>query len=286
MKKQPTTNWHISSAILTFSWLLRPPVSPAEITPLVFGVPLSQVISNDRALKQRHDPQWEGHSDPSELMLSFLHLTSSFRRANREFSSSNSSVSSGEAPNDAPLTSTADTAPRPRRRVGAPTPTPPTLNQSGSTHSFDFFGGQIVPGYHCLSFHRQGGVSVDCITDLDDNQSRLLEALHLSVPAETACSRKKRNDKKLSLNPIYRQVPRVVELCCQHLQQHGMLLLEKNACTFVLQEQNIRGSSWTIQRYWKHTSVEALRPNLHFDLGLQTVGIFRVGSSRKRVQQV
>ncbi|CAG05902.1 unnamed protein product, partial [Tetraodon nigroviridis] len=172
-----------------------------EIPPLVFGVPLSQVISNDRTLKQRHDPQWEGYSDPTELMLSYLHLTSSFKRANREFSSSNSSLSSSEAPNESPPISTADTAPRTCRR---------------------------------------GGVSVDCITDLDDNQSRLLEALHLSVPAETACSRKKRRDKRLSLNPIYRQVPRVVELCCQHLEQHG----------------------------------------------LQTVGIFRIGSSRKRVRQL
>lgn len=31
---------------------------------------------------------------------------------------------------------------------------------------------------------------------------------------------------------------------------------------------------------------EAQRLNPHFDLGLQTVGIFRVGSSRKRVRQV
>lgn len=62
---------------------------------------------------------------------------------------------------------------------------------------------------------------MDCITDLDDNQSRLLEALQLSLPVEAAGNRKKRHDKKLSLNPIYRQVPRVVDLCCQHLEKHG-----------------------------------------------------------------
>ncbi|XP_034027394.1 rho GTPase-activating protein 6-like [Thalassophryne amazonica] len=86
----------------------------------------------------------------------------------------------------------------------------------------------------------QGGVSVDCITDLDDNQSRLLEALQLSPPIDAAGKRKKRHDKKLSLNPIYRQVPRVVDICCQHLEKYG----------------------------------------------LQTVGIFRVGSSKKRVRQL
>lgn len=99
-------------------WTPCSPVSYAEVTPLVFGVPLYQVISNDRTLKQRHDPPWEGHSDPTELMLSFLHLTSSFKRTNREFSSSNSSLSSSEAPNESTVISTADAAPRTRRRVG------------------------------------------------------------------------------------------------------------------------------------------------------------------------
>ncbi|XP_034549819.1 rho GTPase-activating protein 6-like isoform X2 [Notolabrus celidotus] len=173
-----------------------------ETSPQAFGIPLSQVISNDRTHKQRHDPPREEHSDPTELMLSFLQLTSSLKRANKELSSSNSSLSStSETPNESPLPSTPDTAPRTRRR---------------------------------------GGVSVDCITDLDDNQSRLLEALQLSLPAEAAGTRKKRHDKKLSLNPIYRQVPRVLDLCCQYLEKYG----------------------------------------------LQTVGIFRIGSSRKRVRQL
>lgn len=68
---------------------------------------------------------------------------------------------------------------------------------------------------------RQGGVSVDCITDLDDDQSQLLEALQLSLPEEAFGNRKKSRDKKLSLNPIYRQVPRAVDLCCQHLEKYG-----------------------------------------------------------------
>ena len=89
-----------------------------ENSPQAFGIQLSQVISNDRTHKQRHDPLREGHSDPTELMLSFLHLTSSFKRANKELSSSNSSMSStSETPNDSPLPSTLDVAPRTRRRV-------------------------------------------------------------------------------------------------------------------------------------------------------------------------
>ncbi|XP_053184590.1 rho GTPase-activating protein 6-like [Scomber japonicus] len=174
-----------------------------ETTPQAFGIPLSQVISNDHTHKQRHDSPREEHSDPTELMLSFLHLTSNSKRANNEqLSSSNSSLSStSETPNETPLFTTPVTAPRTRRR---------------------------------------GGVSVDCITDLDENQSWLLEALQLSLPAEAAGNRKKHHDKKLSLNPIYRQVPRVVDLCCQYLEKYG----------------------------------------------LRTVGIFRVGSSKKRVRQL
>ncbi|XP_077393174.1 rho GTPase-activating protein 6 isoform X2 [Festucalex cinctus] len=174
-----------------------------EVTPQAFSIPLAQVIFNDRTHKRRHDAPQEQHCDPTELVLSFLHFTSTFKRANKELSSSNSSLSSNsESPNKSPFARAADAAPRTRRR---------------------------------------GGVSVDCITDLDDNQSQLLEALQLSLPVEAAGkNRKKRPDKKLSLNPMYPQVPKVVELCCQHLENHG----------------------------------------------LQTVGIFRVGSSKKRVRQM
>lgn len=189
---------HKKSLRQKFDSLSKEKNKDKESSPQAFGIALSQVIANDRVHKQRPDPSRAEHSDPSELMLSFLHLTSSFKRANKDLSSSNSSLSSTcETPIESPLRCTPDPAPRTCRR---------------------------------------GGVSVDCITDLDDNQSRLLEALQLSLPVE----RKKRRDKKLSLNPIYRQVPRVVDLCCQHLEKYG----------------------------------------------LQTVGIFRVGSSKKRVRQL
>ncbi|XP_006795786.1 rho GTPase-activating protein 6-like [Neolamprologus brichardi] len=65
-------------------------------------------------------------------------------------------------------------------------------------------------------------------------------ALQLSLPAETPSKKEKHRDKRLSLNPIYRQVPRVVDSCCQHIEKYG----------------------------------------------LHTVGIFRVGSSKKRVRQL
>ncbi|XP_077199362.1 rho GTPase-activating protein 6 isoform X2 [Paroedura picta] len=171
-----------------------------EFVPQAFGMPLSQVIANDRAYKLKQDTQKEEQREVSEFVASLLPFGS--KRQNKELSSSNSSLSStSETPNESTSPNTPEPAPRARRR---------------------------------------GAMSVDSITDLDDSQSRLLEALQLSLPAETQSKKKKARDKKLSLNPIYRQVPRLVDSCCQHLEKHG----------------------------------------------LQTVGIFRVGSSKKRVRQL
>ncbi|XP_032362213.1 rho GTPase-activating protein 6 isoform X2 [Etheostoma spectabile] len=178
-----------------------------ECIPQAFSIVLSQVIANDRTHRQRQDSyrqdpsQREEHKDSSDLVSSILQFATK-RPSTKELSSSNSSLSStSETANESTSPNTPEAAPRARRR---------------------------------------GGMSVDSITDLDDNQSRLLEALQLSLPAETPSKKEKHRDKRLSLNPIYRQVPRVVDSCCQHIEKYG----------------------------------------------LQTVGIFRVGSSKKRVRQL
>uniref|UniRef100_A0AAZ3QR41 Rho-GAP domain-containing protein n=1 Tax=Oncorhynchus tshawytscha TaxID=74940 RepID=A0AAZ3QR41_ONCTS len=183
-----------------------------ECIPQAFGMALSQVIANDRTQRQRQDslrqdpPHREEHKDPSDLVSSILQFATK-RSTNKELSSSNSSLSStSETANESTSPNTPEAAPRARRRCV------------------------------CVC----GGMSVDSITDLDDNQSRLLEALQLSLPAEAPSKKEKHRDKRLSLNPIYRQVPRLVDSCCQHLEKYG----------------------------------------------LQTVGIFRVGSSKKRVRQL
>ncbi|XP_030307598.1 rho GTPase-activating protein 6 isoform X3 [Calypte anna] len=177
-----------------------PSPAQAKFIPQAFGMPLSQVIANDRAYKLKQDSQREEQKDISDF-VAFL-LPFGTKRQNKELSSSNSSLSStSETPNESTSPNTPEPVPQARRR---------------------------------------GAMSVDSITDLDDNQSRLLEALQLSLPAEAQSKKEKARDKKLSLNPIYRQVPRLVDSCCQHLEKHG----------------------------------------------LQTVGIFRVGSSKKRVRQL
>lgn len=126
----------------------------------------------------------------------------------------------------------------------------------------------VAPNGIRLTVALQGGMSVDSITDLDDNQSRLLEALQLSLPAETPSKKEKQRDKRLSLNPIYRQVPRVVDSCCQHIEKYGEQLEPE---------------------LYMATAVAGLgsESGVFFrSSGLQTVGIFRVGSSKKRVRQV
>ena len=100
------------------------------------------------------------------------------------------------------------------------------INSRGQKDLLDGIGGSSFYFLHLHSvfmsvYNLQGAMSVDSITDLDDNQSRLLEALQLSLPAEAQNKKEKARDKKLSLNPIYRQVPRLVDSCCQHLEKHG-----------------------------------------------------------------
>ncbi|KAM5145447.1 rho GTPase-activating protein 6-like [Mantella aurantiaca] len=88
---------------------------------------------------------------------------------------------------------------------------------------------------------RRGALSVDCITELDDGEDRLLEALQLSHSEELSFPQKDGGSTLcLSLNPIYRQVPRIVERCCSYIEKYG----------------------------------------------LQTVGIFRIAGSKKRVEQL
>lgn len=64
-------------------------------------------------------------------------------------------------------------------------------------------------------------MSVDSITDLSDNSSKLLEALQLSHPHELDPRRNLGKKKMLSLNPITWQVPRIVDRCCKHIETYG-----------------------------------------------------------------
>ncbi|XP_028330625.1 rho GTPase-activating protein 36 isoform X2 [Gouania willdenowi] len=187
-----------------------------ELNPKAFGIPLSQVIANDRAFKRRQDALKESRRDCLDLEASVLR----FRAEKRQFFNGTKALVSPLS-----LTGANSVAPAPIADSQNKVVPPAGRDNSGR--------GQ-----------RRGGLSVDSISDLVESQSRLLEALQLSHPAELermrAGSSEGRSQTKLSLNPIYRQVPRVVERCCSHILDHG----------------------------------------------LQTVGIFRVGSSKKRVRQL
>ncbi|XP_030609586.1 rho GTPase-activating protein 36 isoform X2 [Archocentrus centrarchus] len=195
-----------------------------ESAPKAFGIPLSQVIANDRAYKLRQDALKESRRDCLDLEASILR----FRAEKRQFFSvSKPLVGSSSITGGGPGSPSANSV--------APAPIFDTQTKPLSPTFLDNTGrGQ-----------RRGGLSVDSISDLVESQSRLLEALQLSHPAElelikSPSSSEGRTQTKLSLNPIYRQVPRVMERCCSHIENYG----------------------------------------------LQTVGIFRVGSSKKRVRQL
>ncbi|CAL8326433.1 unnamed protein product [Lota lota] len=195
-----------------------------DSAPKAFGIPLSQVIANDRAHKQRQDALKESRRDCLDLEASVLR----FRAEKRQlFNGGGGGAGGGGDPGGlcSPLggggggdSTCKPLSPRARDAAGR--------------------------------VQRRGGLSVDSISDLVESQSRLLEALQLSHPAELGLKKtpgggggggsEAGTQTKLSLNPIYRQVPRVLERCCCHIENHG----------------------------------------------LQTVGIFRVGSSKKRVRQL
>ncbi|XP_074864048.1 rho GTPase-activating protein 36 isoform X2 [Carettochelys insculpta] len=171
-----------------------------DCCPQAFGISLSQVIANDRAHKQMQEAVKGSRRDCLEVEATVTR----FRAQIQKKSTFGRSCVLGS------------------RTEFADEPLSPTFLDNMSRSQ------------------RRGAVSVDSITDLGDNASRLLEALQLSHPNELDLRRTLERSKALSLNPIYRQVPRIVDRCCQHMEAHG----------------------------------------------LQTVGIFRVGSSKKRVQQL
>ncbi|XP_074739122.1 rho GTPase-activating protein 36 isoform X1 [Strix uralensis] len=171
-----------------------------DCSPQTFGIPLFQVIANDRAYKQLQEEVKKSR----RLCLEVEATVTRFRAERQRRSPVGRScglVPCGVFPEE-PLS-------------------PAFLNNSSRSQ-------------------RRGAMSVDSITDLSDNTSKLLEALQLSHPHELDPRRTLGKKKMLSLNPITWQVPRIVERCCKHIETHG----------------------------------------------LQTVGIFRVGSSKKRVQQL
>lgn len=95
-------------------WFLIP-----EFIPQAFGMPLSQVIANDRAYKLKQDSQRGEQKDASDFVASLLPFGN--KRQNKELSSSNSSLSStSETPNESTSPSTPEPAPRARRRVSWP----------------------------------------------------------------------------------------------------------------------------------------------------------------------
>lgn len=112
LRSNASVSLHWSSLSLKMNVCVLVP----EFIPQAFGMPLSQVIANDRAYKLKQDLQRDEQKDASDFVASLLPFGS--KRQNKELSSSNSSLSStSETPNESTSPNTPEPAPRARRRV-------------------------------------------------------------------------------------------------------------------------------------------------------------------------
>ncbi|KAF6389642.1 Rho GTPase activating protein 36 [Rhinolophus ferrumequinum] len=68
---------------------------------------------------------------------------------------------------------------------------------------------------------RRGAVSVDSLAELEDG-ALLLQTLQLSRISFPIGQRLLGSKKKMSLNPIAKQIPQVVEACCNFIENHGL----------------------------------------------------------------
>ncbi|XP_030128627.2 rho GTPase-activating protein 36 isoform X1 [Taeniopygia guttata] len=153
-----------------------------DCCPHTFGVPLPQVIANDRACRQLQ----EAVGRSRRLCLEVEATVTRFRAQRQKRLAMGTScirAPDGAFPEE---------------------PLSPSLLDKSSWSQ------------------RRGAMSVDSITDLSDNTSELLEALQLSHAHELDSRRSRGKKRPLSLNPITWQVPRIVDRCCTHLETHGL----------------------------------------------------------------
>ncbi|XP_045439473.1 rho GTPase-activating protein 36 isoform X2 [Pipistrellus kuhlii] len=68
---------------------------------------------------------------------------------------------------------------------------------------------------------RRGAICVDSLAELEDG-AMLLKTLQLSKISFPIGRRLLGSKRKMSLNPIAKQIPRVVEACCSFLEKHGL----------------------------------------------------------------
>lgn len=77
-----------------------------------------------------------------------------------------------------------------------------------------------MPHFKVVWVSPQGAVSVDSLAELEDG-ALLLQTLQLSRISFPIGQRLLGSKKKMSLNPIAKQIPQVVEACCNFIENHG-----------------------------------------------------------------
>lgn len=78
----------------------------------------------------------------------------------------------------------------------------------------------LLPHVKTVWTSPQGAVSVDSLAELEDG-ALLLQTLQLSKISFPIGQRLLGSKRKMSLNPIAKQIPQVVEACCSFIEKHG-----------------------------------------------------------------
>ena len=78
----------------------------------------------------------------------------------------------------------------------------------------------LLPHFNIVWVSPQGAVSVDSLAELEDG-ALLLQTLQLSRTSFPIGQRLLGSKRKMSLNPIAKQIPQVVEACCSFIEKHG-----------------------------------------------------------------
>ena len=77
-----------------------------------------------------------------------------------------------------------------------------------------------LPHFHRVWVSPQGAVSADSLAELEGG-ALLLQTLQLSRISFPIGQRLLGSKRKMSLNPIAKQIPHVVEACCSFIEKHG-----------------------------------------------------------------
>uniref|UniRef100_A0A452U621 Rho GTPase activating protein 36 n=1 Tax=Ursus maritimus TaxID=29073 RepID=A0A452U621_URSMA len=110
---------------------------------------------------------------------------------------------------------------------------------------------------------RRGAVSVDSLAELEDG-ALLLQTLQLSKISFPIGQRLLGSKRKMSLNPIAKQIPQVVEACCSFIEKHGKGSMHSLRLDVVLDDtQNVHDVAALLKEFFRDMKDSLLPDDLY-----------------------